>query len=321
MLRARQLAVALFATSVLGGCSDDAAETTPRWLLDTEADAPAALSEVGIFDDLATRAPAAGLIAYAPPHELFSNGLDKERQLYVPDGAAIDPAAPGWDFPPGTVLAKTFTHLGSPVETRLLFRRAAGWDYALYAWRDDGSEADLLPGNWPEQVLELDDGVTHTLPARLDCRVCHETSETSFGTPVLGVGAYQLADAVAEQAPFTTPPQAEPVAGRTPAETEALGYFVGNCVSCHTGGDGTNASFSLFPQDAVARTVDQPTQSETGEGIRVVPGDPAASVLYITVVLAREPDYDGVFKAMPPIGLNVSDPAAEPILRTWIEEL
>ena len=67
--------------------------------------------------------------------------------------------------------------------------------------------------------------------------------------------------------------------------------------------------------------MNQETQSETGDGIRVVPGDPATSVLYITVVLARDPDYALPFKAMPSVGVDLSDPAAEPILRQWIEEL
>ena len=163
--------------------------------------------------------------------------------------------------------------------------------------------------------------MTHTLPARLDCRTCHETSEATLGQPVLGIGPHQLSDALAAAAPFSTPPEPLAVSGRTSAETAALGYFVGNCVSCHTGGEGTNASFSLFPEDAVERTVDQQTQSETGEGIRVVPGDPESSVLFVTVVDAREPDYNGAFKAMPPVGLNVTDPEVEAILRSWIETL
>lgn len=324
MLRSGQTAGAsLLAAALFCGCSDDPAETAPRWLLDVEVEAPPTLSEVGLFSSATERAPGEGVIGFTPPYRLFSNGLDKERHLFLPEGRAIDPNGAGYDFPVGTVLAKTFT-IGAPaapVETRLLFRRSDGWDYALYAWRADGADADRRAGNWPEEVVELEGGVTHTLPARLDCRVCHETTEETFGTPVLGIGRYQLSDDLVAAAPFTGPPERVAVAGRTPNETDAFGYFVGNCVSCHTGGSGTNASFSLFPEDAVERTVDKETESETGEGIRVVPGDASASVLYVTVVEAREPDYTGAFKAMPPIGLNVSDPDAEPILRAWIEEL
>ncbi len=304
------------------GCSDDPAPAArePTWIQDVSAELPSTLSEVGLFADMPTRAAAGDVIAFEPAHALFSNGLGKERLLHVPEGGAIEPAAT-WQFPVGTVFAKTFTDGAdaTPVETRLLFLREDGWDYALYEWA--GDDATLHEGNWAEKPLTLDSGVEHTLPARLDCRVCHETTEESFGTPVLGVSALQLTAALAETAPFASPPTATEVTGRTSAETAALGYFVGNCISCHTGGDGTNASFSLYPDDAVDQTVDQPTQSETGEGIRIVPGQPDESVLFITVVEARKPDYTGVFKAMPPIGLSITDPAVEPILKTWIEEL
>ena len=91
--------------------------------------------------------------------------------------------------------------------------------------------------------------------------------------------------------------------------------------SCHRGGDGTNASFSLFPEEAVEKTVDQETRSETGQGIRVIAGDADNSALFITVVEASKPDYAGAFKVMPPIGLNMTDPEVEGILRQWIEEL
>lgn len=72
---------------------------------------------------------------------------------------------------------------------------------------------------------------------------------------------------------------------------------------------------------ASSNTVDQPTESETGEGIRVVPGDPEQSVLYITVVEAGTTGYRGPFKVMPPIGADVIDPDASAVLGAWIENL
>lgn len=317
----------LFLSSLSLGCPSDPADestptpTEPRWLDDVEQPLPARLSEVGLFTQIETRTPGIGLIAYEPRFPLFSNGLEKERLLFVPPGATIEAAATGWAFPEGTVLSKTFSFEGTPVETRLLFRRAATWEYAEYVWRDDGLEADLLEGNWAEEPVLLPDGTSHVVPARLDCRTCHETSEEVSGTPVLGVSALQTSASLAASEVFATPPEIEPVAGRTTAETAALEYFIGNCVTCHTGGDGTNAAFSLFPADVVAETVGVPTEAETAEGVRVVAGDPEASVLFIGVVLAPRPDYEGPFKAMPPLGLTRVDPASEPILRAWIEEL
>ncbi|MBW2190552.1 MAG: hypothetical protein JRG93_13355 [Deltaproteobacteria bacterium] len=299
------------------------AEPTQRWLLEPGDSLPELLSEVGLYEDVAALEAYADVLRYVPNHPLYSNGLGKERHLYLPEGAAVEvDEAQGWDFPVGVVLAKTFSYEGEPVETRLLFRTSEGWDYGLYQWLPDGSDAEVLRGNWAEVPLDLGDGeLTHTLPSRLDCRTCHETHEDVSATPVIGISKLQTgADLLATEI-FSRPPTTTPVQGRTDEETAALSYFVGNCITCHNGGDSINSSFSLYPEDAVANTVDRPTESETGEGIRVVAGDPERSVLYITVVEAGATGYRGPFKMMPPIGGNIIDPDASAILGAWIENL
>jgi hypothetical protein len=309
---------------VLAGCSgSDGSAVTERWVLDPNAELPRELSSVGVFDDIEARSTYDDVVGYAPKHALFSNGLDKERHLYLPEDAHIDGrVARAWDYPEGTVLAKTFVWDGAPIETRLIYNTSGGWDYAIYQWRENGLDADLLPGNWAEVSVELDGGaLTHTLPSRLDCRTCHETHEELDGTPVLGVGSLQTDDDLVDAGVFDDPPALEAVEGRTPGETAAFGYFVANCTACHNGGDSLNASFSLYPEDAVANTVNRPTETETGEGIRVVPGSAEDSVLFITVVDAPVPGYRGPFKAMPPLGLSVVDPEAAPVLSAWIEGL
>jgi hypothetical protein len=309
---------------LLAACgSSDGSEPTERWLLDVNVEVPETLSGVGVFDDMQARTAYDDVVGYAPKHALFSNGLDKERHLYLAEGTRIDgSAARGWDYPEGTVLVKTFVWDGAPIETRLIFKSSSGWDYAIYQWREDGLEADLLPGNWAEVPVELDGGaLTHTLPSRLDCRTCHETHEELDGAPVLGVGSFQTDDDLIDAGVFDGRPAIENAEGRTPEETAAFGYFVANCTACHNGGESLNASFSLYPDDAVANTMNRPTETETGEGIRVVPGSPDDSVLYITVVDAPLPGYRGPFKAMPPLGLSVVDPEAAPVLSAWIEGL
>lgn len=299
----------------------------PAWIDDVEADLPSRLSGVGLFSDVGSLAPAGGLVAYEPNWPLWSSGTDKQRLVHVPEGAAVDTEKPGgWEFPQGTVLAKTFSLPGgAPIETRLIFRREARWEYAAYLWDEDGSDADLLAGNWLEAPLDLHDTAgepfPYTVPARLDCRTCHETSQAETGTPVLGLGPLQLPESLVDAPFFDSPAPTTAVEGRSEPETKALGYFVGNCITCHNGGSGENAAFSLYPDVAVDNTVDHPTESETGEGIRVVPGDPESSVVFISVARAGEPGYTGPFKAMPPIGITRVDPAAEGILGGWIEQL
>ena len=306
------------------GCGgSSSAEEATRWLLTSGEPLPEFLSEVGLYEDMAALRPYADVTGYVPKHPLYSNGLDKERHLYLPDGMLVGVAgARAWDFPVGAVLAKTFSYEGVPVETRLLFRTSEGWDYGLYQWLPDGSDAELLEGNWSEVPLELGGGeLMHTLPSRLDCRTCHETHEAVAASPVIGVGRLQTGSDLIDAGVFSETPQTTSVQGRTSEETAALSYFVGNCITCHNGGDSINSAFSLYPEDAVSNTVHQPTESETGEGIRVVPGGADQSVVYITVVAAGRPGYQGPFKKMPPIGVDVIDPDASTILRAWIENL
>lgn len=309
------------AAALCAACGSGDTAPPTRWLDRVDEELPASLAGVGIYAELTGLVPAGDAVAYTPQHPLYSNGLDKQRLLHLPAGSTVDASGDDYAFPTGTVLVKTFTLGGRPVETRLLFRRAERWDYALYAWRSDGADADLREGNWPEEPLTLGGGLAHTLPARLDCRTCHETHEAEAGSPVLGLSALQLDETLAETGALSDPPRLTPVQGRSATETAALGYFVGNCVACHNGGGALNASFSLYPAAAVTETVDRPTESETGVGVRVVPGVPAESVLYESVVLAPQAGYTGPFKAMPPLGVDVPDPAAEALLRAWIESL
>ncbi len=323
-----QFLVPVLALAALAGACDGETDTTPEpepvWLDDVEAELPLTLSEVGVFSDLGALKFSNRVSVYEPNWPLWSSGTEKSRALYLPADAVVDTSDDAsWQFPVGTVLAKTFAFDGAPVETRLLFRRAETWDYAVYQWREGEAEADLLEGNWLEVPLEVESGgdaFTYKIPARLDCRTCHETSESTTGTPVLGLTTYQFPDSLKNQAAFAGA-GVTPVEGRTDAETKALGYFVGNCISCHDGGDAENSSFSLFPDFAIENTIDQPTESETAEGIRVVPGSPETSVLFIAVVEASKPGYDGPFKQMPPVGVALGDPDAAEILGDWIEDL
>lgn len=316
---------------LVAGCGDDAPPADP-WFVDVERPLPEWLSEVGLYADLETLEPAAGLVVYEPPHPLWSNGAAKARLLYVPPGARIDASDPvAWDFPVGTVLVKTFTFddvegRSGPVavETRLLFRRAEGWRYAVYLWNAEGTEARRLDERWAPRPLRLTDAagrtVRHTVPGALDCEACHETHR---GAPVIGIDPLNVPPALVAAGVFAAPPATVEMPARSAAEKAVMGYLVGNCAHCHHGaGGGVNASFSLLPADLVANTVGRPTASSaSGAGVRVVPGDPEGSALFEAVVRAPAPDYDGDFKPMPPVGVDRVDPEAERLLRAWIEEL
>ncbi len=291
----------------------------PGWVQgDIEEDPPADLRDAGIYSCVADREPLEGFVAYEPAWPLWSSGTDKERLLWLPEGTEVDTAEAGWAFPVGTVMVKTFVLDEVPLETRLLYRRASGWDYAEYLWDASGRSASRLEGNWVSESIEVEDAqgaFTYTVPSRLDCRSCHENQESQTGSAVLGISRHQLTDALLDAVPFT--PEAAPAAveGRFPEETAALGYFVGNCTHCHDGGTAENSAFSLLPGDAIATTVEQ--LEDEGVDYRVAPGNPEGSTLYQVFT----GDVASADDAMPPLGIDRRDPDGAGILRAWIEGL
>jgi hypothetical protein len=325
-LRKIPMRAALLAMSLSGlTACDDSEPPRPAWILDVEAETPLWLSQTGLFSNMEGLKPAQGVLLYSPPHPLWSSGTAKQRLLYLPPGETPTPGDV-WQFPVGTVLAKTFSYediegrTGNvALETRLMIRRADGWHYADYHWNVEGTEARRFEPNWGEQRLSLqyaELAFEYTIPGELDCKGCHEARE---GAPVLGMSNLNLDPALARRWGV----EADVLPARSSAEEEAMSYLVGNCVHCHHGGEGNdNASYSLKPADLVANVVNQPTESSaSGDGIRVLPGNAEDSALFEAVVRARAPEYGGDFKPMPPLGIDQQDPAAAQVLRAWIEGL
>jgi len=172
-------------------------------------DFPAVLSATGAFTDVVNVVPTSGLIPYAPNSPLWSDGALKNRWIALPnDGPPYSPdeqinfvPTGEWTFPNGTVFVKEFdlivneqTQQRKRLETRLLVRDENGAVYGVtYKWRDDNSDADLLPGGLDENITIVNaDGTTRvqtwSYPSRSDCLFCHNPPASY----VLGVKTHQL---------------------------------------------------------------------------------------------------------------------------------
>jgi uncharacterized repeat protein (TIGR03806 family) len=187
------------------------------------ADFPKKLSETGLFAATKDNKPAAGLIPYDVNAALWSDGLLKERYLALPGESKIDfdaitypqpapGAPPGWRFPDGTVIVKTFAlemERGNPaskrrLETRLLhYQEIPGadeygegyWRGYTYLWNDDQTDAVLLEGSLDRTYAVKDRGApggkreqTWHFPSRAECTLCH----TLPAKYVLGVNTLQM---------------------------------------------------------------------------------------------------------------------------------
>jgi uncharacterized repeat protein (TIGR03806 family) len=173
---------------------------------------PRKLSETGLFTSTKDHKPAAGLIPYTVNAPLWSDGALKERFLAIPGEGKIDFDAvtypqpspgsyPGWKFPDGTVLVKTFaleTEPGNPasrrrLETRLLHYQFMGgteeygdqyWRGYTYIWNDEQTDAELADASGLDRTYVIKDPAapggrreqTYHFPSRGECILCHTTT-------------------------------------------------------------------------------------------------------------------------------------------------
>lgn len=329
--------LALSTCAALLGCSGEEVQPAPEpdpppgSLLDEPlAEPPGRLSEVGVYRDLSRLTVSRRALAYEPGYPLWSDGGDKQRLFVLPEGESVDASDPeAYGFPVGTLIFKTFSFLTEqspeqpvPVETRLLRLTDEGWQLDAYAWNEAGTDADLLELKRNETRTILSDegeAIEHAIPSRLECRQCHESSASM----VLGITELQLAKSgdLAQLLPQLDPAPSEPYAAlpeHGPLTSQVLGYLVGNCVTCHNGSNGANSSYDLRPEVALENLIDQPTMSSAAApGIRVVPGSPEESEMFLAVAGSTNLEV----KDMPPVGVALRDSSAVELLREWITAL
>jgi hypothetical protein len=168
----------------------------------------------------------------------------------------------------------------------------------------------------------------HHIPNGFDCRTCHESNDTviigfdelRLNGPRSGKAGSQLS-ALADAGIFKqgVPSEPDAVAHDDAQTREVLGYLHGNCAHCHNGREDAMSSLSLEHPVAFENIVAVPTQgSGQAHGVRVVPGSPETSVLFMA--LSGESDDDEL-KPMPPVGVDLIDADAVELVRSWIAAL
>jgi hypothetical protein len=337
-----------------GGTGGDAAPAVSLFV-DPLAAPPTNLKDVGLFTafpDLTKVDPRA--FPFVPRYPLYSNGLDKIRFAVLPPNTKIDTTTrDSWDFPVGTLMFKTFTFkdparggADRPVETRLIRRVSAmgpieeQWEFRVWEWNEEGTAATLLDGRRrvPRQVAVGGQMFMHNIPSKQDCWKCHIANKS----PVIGFDELRLnhtlpgnpqsllQQVVAKQW-LTRPPMApflEVTGGRNATERQVLEYAQANCVHCHNGVREPRepgqryADLDLTPAVLVRSTVNQMTMSTgTAPGVRVLPGDPMRSILFLALRAVDDPTVSTEVKPMPLVGVDRSDRTAIDLFQRWIMAL
>ncbi len=312
----------IVAAAALGACGERVCEMTDESRTDA---LPRALSATGLFADIASNTLAEGVLAYQPQFELWSDGAEKSRWVWLPPDTRIDTGdMDEWGFPDGTRFWKEFRRNGVRIETRLLVKRGADdWLALAYRWTEDQRDAIAVPFG----VVDAN-GTTHDIPAAGECVACHG-GRSSF---VLGFSAIQLsAPATPGQIDLdgliATERLSQPPLGRfeipgTADERAALGYLHANCSHCHNQARPASApcfdpqrsfDFSLAT-NTLARTADTATY-RTAIGDVIEPGKPDDSAVI------RLMSHRGLFRQMPPLATEQVDDASVTLLSRWIENL
>ena len=263
--------------------------------------------------------------SFRPRFELWSDGAQKQRFIWLPPGAQIDTSdMDSWQFPVGTKLWKEFTRDGVRVETRLLQRLPDAWIGVAYLWQKDGTDAITAPYGAIDAL-----GTPHNVPASNECEACH----AGRSSHVLGFSAVQLTeptdagalnlDELVRLELVSRAPAATPVVPGNETEQAALGYLHANCSHCHNASRPSREGSRCFdPEsdiDFSLRADEGPTASGTSTYRTtkevIEPGDPDDSRLIDFV------DQRSRFKQMPPLATEEVDTAAVALLLRWIEAM
>ncbi|MEZ5502347.1 MAG: SO2930 family diheme c-type cytochrome [Halioglobus sp.] len=241
------------------------------------ADCPK-LSDYRLFADASNPlANANGGVRYDLNTPLFTDYANKYRFVFVPEGAkAAYRATEVFDFPVGTIIAKTFTiqadlrlddSAQDIIETRLLIRRRDGWTALPYIWNSDKSDAVLTKTGGTQAVSWIDkDGQSrstdYVIPNTNNCANCHgEEVLVPIGPTARSLNRdFAYATGTANQLDHwaavnilsgepadTASIPSIPLWGDTTADLQdrARGYLDVNCAHCHSPG-GAGDTSGLF---------------------------------------------------------------------------
>lgn len=311
---------------------------------------PEKLSAWGLFTgNAAELKPNAGVVPYDLNTPLFSDYATKRRFVWMPPGtAAAYRPDDVFDFPVGTVLAKSFSYPDEAaggkqklIETRLLVRTKTGWFGLPYVWNTNQTDATLQMAPDPVRVtyrhpsgerLEFD----YQIPNANQCKGCHEKSKVMVP---LGPKARNLnrdlayADGTSNELAHWSkvgyltgapdPAQAPRAAvwndPAQPLDARAMAYLDVNCAHCHNPGGPANTSglYLTYGQTDPLRLGFRKVPVSAGKAsgelyYDVVAGHPEQSIL-VHRMESTEPKI-----LMPELGRSLVHKEGLELIRAWI---
>ncbi|WP_167546667.1 PQQ-dependent sugar dehydrogenase [Stieleria maiorica] len=242
---------------------------------------PTRLSETGLFADVESQTPAAGVVEYKISAHHWADGTQSRQWIAIPGNEQLSlydrddwqtgQSAGRFMFPPDTVVAKTVSYRSDPadraterrLETQVLHLLGDEWQAYNYVWNDDQTDAVLQDDIATERKLTIKDdrypgGVrtqTWRHVSRSECLLCHiwaAGTVHAFWPEQLNLGslANNQLDRLTELGLFrepvpAKPPIASPYDESQPLEARARSYLALNCSTCHRRQGGGTANFNF----------------------------------------------------------------------------
>ncbi len=333
---------------------------------------PKTLSGTGLYTDVKSNKLASGVKPFAVNAPMWSDGATAERFVAVPNGEKIkhfeERQKLGYVdwlpfhlvFPKDAVLGRTLTLELSPgkakrVETQLLHFDGAFWQAYSYMWRDDQSDADLVPFDGSEKVFRVADQrvpggereQVWNFASRPQCLTCHTPwAEVSLGfnfdqlnkavkvgdkdrnqlAVLCESGLLERLDKQKKAKPALTDDAAAKLGKLTDPHDEkanlndrARSYLHANCSHCHRNGGGGAVQMYLT-RDAdlkKEKVIDAPpTRGDFGiKDAKVV----APGAPHMSTLFYRMAKFGK--DRMPHIGAELPDPRGMELMRKWIEDM
>jgi parallel beta-helix repeat protein len=299
--------------------------------------------------------PNGGGIIYDLNTPLFTDYANKYRFVFVPEGTqAAYRSTEVFDFPVGTIIAKTFTiqadlrdnsSAQNIIETRLLIHRKDGWVALPYIWDQGKIDAALTVTGGTQNVSWIDiNGVqqstNYVIPNTNNCANCHGEAELiPIGPKARSLnkeypyesGTANQLDHWTEQGILLGAPSDKssidtiPLWNDTTASLDdrARGYLDINCAHCHQPEIGAADTSGLYleyyrPFGTAVGECKPPVAAGEGAGdldYDIVPGNAAASIMDFRMD-SNEPQV-----RMPEIGRSVIHTEGVQLIRDWINAM
>jgi putative heme-binding domain-containing protein len=331
---------------------------------------PTKLSDTGLYADVKANKLAAGVYPFQVNAQAWADGATSERFVALPNKEAVK-----WHderqkigyvewlpftmvFPKDSVLGRTLTLEIEPgkakrIETQILHYDGAFWQAYTFAWRDDQTDADLIPADGTEKYLMVADKRVPggkreqmwSFASRTQCLTCHTPwAEVSLAfngeqlNKVVTVDGKQRNQLAAmcdlgmierldkknkPKEPFTDantaklPKLTDPHDDKASLNDRARSYLHANCSHCHRNGGGGSVPFELTKGSDLKNVLDvKPTRGDFGlKDARIVSKEsPTQSTLLFRMLKFGK-------DRMPHIGAEVPDIKGIRLVAEWNSSL